>query len=216
MNAHMRNISFENMDVVIATAPISISPTSVYDKLVTRGRGGYCFEQNTLLLTALTALSFPPPTPLLCRVRWGKSDGQTTPFTHMCLRVEVGGGEYLADVGFAGVNSMDPIDLDPSSPPQPKPEGVFRTRLQSKYRYLEVQDRGDPTVYRALYCWAEETPCEEQDLEQSNWFSCTYPGARFTGQFFAARIAKDRDERHHILNDEYVVREMGGEVTTKV
>lgn len=204
--AHMRSISFENMDVVQGN-PISISPDEVFEKLVTRGRGGYCFEQNTLLKSALVALKFNEPAPLLCRVRWGKAPDQITPFTHMCLSVDLGEeGTFLADVGFAGTNSMDPIDLSPSCPPQQKPEGVFRTVSKSNYRYLEVQDRTDPSQYRALYCWNDVTPAEQPDLEQSNWFSFTYPQARFTSQFFAARIAKNENERHHILNDEYVVR----------
>ena len=202
----MRSISFENMDVVQGN-PISISPDEVFEKLVTRGRGGYCFEQNTLLKSALVALKFNEPAPLLCRVRWGKAPDQITPFTHMCLSVDLGEeGTFLADVGFAGTNSMDPIDLSPSCPPQAKPEGVFRTVSKSNYRYLEVQDRSDPSQYRALYCWNDVTPAEQPDLEQSNWFSFTYPQARFTSQFFAARIAKNENERHHILNDEYVVR----------
>ena len=40
--------------------------------------------------------------------------------------------------------------------------------------------------------------------ECHNWFSCTFPTARFTTSFFACRIVGD--ERHHILNREYVVR----------
>ena len=105
---------------------------------------------------------------------------------------------------------MDPINLSLDCPPQTKPEGIFRTIVRSGSRYLEVQDRGDASLYRALYCWSDLSPCASPDLVQANWFSCTYPAARFTSQFFAARIIGTA--RHHILNDEYVVRDMGGEV----
>jgi hypothetical protein len=37
---------------------ISMDLPSVFDKLVTRERGGYCFEQNTLLAAALTTMGF--------------------------------------------------------------------------------------------------------------------------------------------------------------
>ncbi len=40
--------------------------------------------------------------------------------------------------------------------------------------------------------------------ECNNWYSCTYPSARFTTSFFVCRILGD--ERHHILNADYVVR----------
>jgi N-hydroxyarylamine O-acetyltransferase len=84
MAAQMRSIAFENIDVVLGKA-ISMDPTAVEEKLVGDGRGGYCFEQNTLLRLALQALGFVAA-PLLCRVRWGKAADVVTTFTHMALR----------------------------------------------------------------------------------------------------------------------------------
>ena len=49
---HSATIPFENIDVFLGR-PIPIDAASVAAKLVDRGRGGYCFEQNTLLLAAL-------------------------------------------------------------------------------------------------------------------------------------------------------------------
>mmetsp|Transcript_21909 Transcript_21909/g.45635 ORF Transcript_21909/g.45635 Transcript_21909/m.45635 type:complete len:279 (-) Transcript_21909:31-867(-) len=209
MNAHMRNIAFENMDVVCGSQ-ISLSASDIFTKLVTNNRGGYCFEQNTLLQSALEALGFKTR-PLLCRVRWGKGPHQDTPYTHMCLEVDMGKscGVHLADVGFAGTNSMDPIDMTCEGD-QVKPEGTFRLLREGHYTYLQVQDRDSPTSYRSLYCFHASTPCNHQDLLQSNWFSCTFPSARFTSQFFCARIVGA--DRHHVLNGEYVVRGMGGDV----
>jgi len=64
-----------------------------------------------------------------------------------------------------------------------------------------------PAQWRPLYEWRDErAPLIDQEC--SNWFSCTYPKARFTSQFFTCRIVGD--ERHHILNDEYVVRKGHG------
>ena len=92
----MRNIAFENMDVVCGSQ-ISLSASDIFTKLVTNNRGGYCFEQNTLLKLALEHIGFDV-TPLLCRVRWGKKADEETGFTHMCLRVEIAGeGPFLAD-----------------------------------------------------------------------------------------------------------------------
>lgn len=167
MAAHMRTISFENMDVVLR-GEISLSPDDVFDKLVTKGRGGYCFEQNTLLRSALTSLGYVVR-PLLCRVRWGKAPTQDTAFTHMCLSVVVNGGTYLADVGFAGTNSMAPVDLNSESE-QTLPEGVFHVvKRDDSYSYLEVRDRDDPSKWRALYCW-HDIPALTPDLVQSNWY----------------------------------------------
>ena len=70
MAAHSRAIAFENIDVVRGK-PISMARDDVEKKLVDDLRGGYCWEQNTLLSMALEELGFDV-VPLLCRVRWNK------------------------------------------------------------------------------------------------------------------------------------------------
>lgn len=213
MEAHSRAIAFENCDVVLHRT-ISMSREDVQSKLVYSQRGGYCFEQNTLLLMALEALGFTV-TPLLCRVRWNKPDdteGPNTTFTHFALKVALDQGDYLADVGFAGTNSIAPVALA-SSEPQSLPEGQFRVvDGRSNYYTLQLLVKDE---WRALYTWRDE-PAALVDQECSNWYSCTYPKARFTTSFFVCRVVGD--ERHHILNHEYVVRKGHGveSTTTKV
>ena len=93
---HHSPVPFETIDVALERT-VSMSPEAVTRKLVDQKRGGYCFEQNTLLKLALEHIGFDV-TPLLCRVRWGKKADEETGFTHMCLRVEIAGeGPFLAD-----------------------------------------------------------------------------------------------------------------------
>ena len=65
MAAHSRAIAFENIDVVRGKT-ISMARDDVEKKLVDDLRGGYCWEQNTLLASALREIGFDV-TPLLCR-----------------------------------------------------------------------------------------------------------------------------------------------------
>ena len=46
-NAHQCTVPFENFDVYLRRS-IDLSVESIYDKIVRRRRGGYCFELNTL------------------------------------------------------------------------------------------------------------------------------------------------------------------------
>src|SRR3546814_2536084 len=55
--AHRWAIPFENFDIPLGRG-ISLDPAAVFDKLVVRRRGGYCFEQNQLFLRALLQLGF--------------------------------------------------------------------------------------------------------------------------------------------------------------
>jgi N-hydroxyarylamine O-acetyltransferase len=65
--AHAQAIPFENLDVLLGRR-IDLAIDAVFAKLVRQGRGGYCFEQNGLLLQALTALGYEAR-PLSARVR---------------------------------------------------------------------------------------------------------------------------------------------------
>jgi N-hydroxyarylamine O-acetyltransferase len=203
MRAQSQSIAFENIDVV-QNKLISMESEDVEKKLVDGMRGGYCFEHNTLLKMALEDMGYPSVKPLLCRVRWGKQDADepNTTFTHLALQVATDDGSFLADVGFGGSNSIEPICLDVDTEPQELPEGQFHV-IPSKhkgYYALELLVKGE---FRPLYEWRDEA-APHVDQVGSNWFSCTFPTARFTSQFFACRIIND--ERHHILNDEYVIR----------
>src|SRR5688572_14672988 len=55
--SHATRIPFENLDLHLGKR-IDLSPERVFDKLVMQGRGGYCFEQNTLLQEMLRTLGF--------------------------------------------------------------------------------------------------------------------------------------------------------------
>ena len=56
-HAHVSTIPFENADVLLDRG-IDLDPAAVEAKLVGAGRGGYCFEHNSLFLHVLTALGF--------------------------------------------------------------------------------------------------------------------------------------------------------------
>ena len=183
MAAHMRSIAFENLDVVLQKT-ISMDIGAIQAKLVRGGRGGYCFEQNTLLRHALAALGFTVA-PLLCRVRWGKRADEETTFTHMALQVSLGvdkegdAGPWLADVGFAGTATA------PSCRARLSPSRCLRAfRIvdgAAGFELLQMQSRTDPEEWMGLYTWRSGEAASEPDLELSNWWSCTKPGARFTG-----------------------------------
>ena len=66
-------------------------------------------------------------------------------------------------------------------------------------------------VWRDLYMFRDEA-CPDIDLELANWWSCTHPAARFMTQFFASRAVGA--DRHHILDDTYVVRKADGSSET--
>lgn len=93
---HMLSIPFENLNIFNGE-PIKLNLDSLYDKIVVRKRGGYCYELNGLLAWILKSLGYPV-TLLSGRVR--RDDGTYGPeFDHMVLLVSLN-EDYIVDVGF--------------------------------------------------------------------------------------------------------------------
>src|SRR5262245_14404995 len=54
---HALSISYENLDVQLGR-PVTIDPADAFDKIVRRGRGGWCYEMNGLLGAVLQEVGF--------------------------------------------------------------------------------------------------------------------------------------------------------------
>src|ERR1044072_2086323 len=87
--AHVQTIPFEQLDVRLGRR-VDVDPAAIERKLVGDRRGGYCFEQNALLLTALTALGFQAR-PLSARVRYQRPRDFMPPLTPLRRRVGAAG-----------------------------------------------------------------------------------------------------------------------------
>lgn len=98
MRAHVANIPFENIDVQLGR-PVSNDPPAIFEKLVTRHRGGWCYEQNGLLCWALEMLGFD-----VMRIAGGVmrvSMGNVVVGNHLALIVQLE-ERWLVDAGFGG------------------------------------------------------------------------------------------------------------------
>jgi N-hydroxyarylamine O-acetyltransferase len=100
--AHLRTVPFENLSVR-AGREIRLEEASLYEKIVSSRRGGFCYELNGLFAALLRSLGFRVS--LLA----GRVGVDGIPFDHMAIRVDLG-EPWLADVGF-GDSFLEPIRL---------------------------------------------------------------------------------------------------------
>ena len=129
--AHLMAVPFENLSIHLAE-PISLAEDGLIDKIVTRRRGGFCYELNGAFAALLRALGFDV-TMLSARVP--RADGTTSPeFDHMTLLVRIGGERWLADVGF-GECFLHPLRLDERGE-QHDPAGTFRIEQRDDRDWL--------------------------------------------------------------------------------
>ena len=108
MRAHMTAIPFENLDVLLGRG-IRVDLDGVFAKLVTAGRGGYCFEHGTLFQAALRALGVDANAHA-ARVLLVTPKAEA-PRTHMFLTVAVGDATWVLDPGFGGPGPIVPVPL---------------------------------------------------------------------------------------------------------
>jgi N-hydroxyarylamine O-acetyltransferase len=108
MAAHMAAIPFENLDVLLGRG-IRVDLESVFAKLVTDRRGGYCYEHGTLFQAALRAMG-DEVTAHSARVLLLAPKSEA-PRTHMFLTVVNDGTTWVLDPGFGGPGPLVPVPL---------------------------------------------------------------------------------------------------------
>lgn len=165
--AHRLAIAFENIDIRLGRG-IRIDSESVFAKLVTGKRGGYCFEQNRLFADALAAIGFSAR-PLLARVLLGPP-GVTPGLTHMLLLVTIDGQDWIADAGFGG-SYTPPMPLAAGAEAI-APDGAAFRLIEDSRGWVLLRDSVEQ------YCFTL-APVAPADLAMSNHWTATAPGTRF-------------------------------------
>jgi N-hydroxyarylamine O-acetyltransferase len=184
--AHRLAIPFENLDVILGRG-IRVDSDSVFTKLVTARRGGYCFEHNRLFLDALDALGFQAR-PLLARVWLGAE--HVPPLTHAISLVTIDGREWIADAGFGG-SYAPPMPLADGEEAAGPDGAHFRLSRDPTYGWM-LERHGDPAAtdgrtssadpelyHGAQYSFGLEA-VYPSDMALGNHWTSTAPDTRFT------------------------------------
>jgi len=193
---HPAAIPFENL-AAFTGEPVQLDLAALQRKLLTPGRGGWCFEHNLLLAGVLEALGFEV-TRLAARVRWNVPAGVITARSHMLLLVTAAGQRYIADVGFGGLTLTAPLRLEPGVE-QATPHEPHRLVLEGDRYTLQARVAGE---WQALYVF-DLARQEIADYEVSNWYLCNNPASYFVNGLVCARAGADR--RHALRNTRYAV-----------
>jgi N-hydroxyarylamine O-acetyltransferase len=152
--AHATSIPFENLDSHRGM-PVSLDQRDLERKMVAERRGGYCFEHNLLLSSALEHLGLRVE-PMLARVRIGGAPPEARPLGHLVLRVIDGDSKaWHADVGFGLGTLLDPIPFGPD-PDTVHEQSGWRFRVVEDGPELVLQTRG-PSGWSDVYGFVPRT-----------------------------------------------------------
>ncbi|MBL4621874.1 MAG: arylamine N-acetyltransferase [Immundisolibacteraceae bacterium] len=215
--AHVKTIPFENLDILLGQ-PISVEPPDIERKLVHNRRGGYCFEQNSLLYEVLLELGYAVQM-LSARVRLQRPRSFTPPRTHLFLRVEIEGVSWLADVGVGALSPTCALQLTLDTPQQTPHE---TRRFVSAGQWQGFDQRAPDAVlfHQVLFgdnwedvCEFTLEPMHPIDRELGNWFTSAHPESHFRHRLVVARA--DASGRVTLLNRVLTHRDAGGAAVSR-
>jgi N-hydroxyarylamine O-acetyltransferase len=187
-HAHMLNVPFENLDIHLKR-PIHLEETALWDKIVIRKRGGFCYELNGLFARLLQEIGFNV-TYLNARV-YNREGKLGIDFDHLALFVVVPGGSegWLADVGF-GDSFNEPLRFEERSE---QVQGLRAYRLeQTRDGYVTWQRNYDGSWERQ-YSFDLRPHRFPEEYESACLYHQTSPQSSFTrGSIISRAIPNGR------------------------
>ncbi|MHB1152261.1 MAG: arylamine N-acetyltransferase family protein [Eubacteriales bacterium] len=120
--AHVTNVPYENLDIIHGI-PLLLEPIALFDKIVERRRGGYCFELNGLFGWLLSELGFKTKD---CMARYLRGETDIPMRRHRVIIAETPDGRILCDVGVGDRAARYALKLE---------EGLVQEQLDEIYRF---------------------------------------------------------------------------------
>lgn len=192
---HVSAIPFENVDVLNHKV-IDLSLEALSQKVLLNGRGGYCFELNTLFEALLRELGYTVKS-FGARVIYGHPPSVTRPRTHKVLMVPLKDKEWLVDVTFGAARFTKTIEWKES---------------ESTDKNLKITKQEDDFLLQTYFTgqWLniyrfDKFPMLPIDYEVANFYTSTHPKSPFRHRL-SVNIVEGK--KSHILTGcEYTIVE---------
>ncbi|MCL1803311.1 MAG: arylamine N-acetyltransferase [Eubacteriaceae bacterium] len=151
--AHQLSVPFENLDMIDFAKPTIVTVEHLYDKVVERRRGGYCFELNGIFCELLVSLGFDS---VGCIARVRSFDPNAVRRLHRVSVVTLDGEQLFADVGFGGAMPPVSVPMDGSVRSTFKGDYCFAVEEDGEMSLMQVMPEGELKPLVAFY--NKETP----------------------------------------------------------
>ncbi|MDO4262404.1 MAG: arylamine N-acetyltransferase [Eubacteriales bacterium] len=172
VRAHLEHVPFENLDVCEDGRIPELTESAVYEKVVERERGGWCFELNTLFWGLLEELGYRVY-PVAVRVIWGRD--RLPAVSHMGLVAVVQDRKYYCDVGYGGPGPKGCMALETGEQTIGGERFLVENPADGEYRISRLHEgewRG--TLYFA------DRPVYREDFQLMNFYCARNPEVVFT------------------------------------
>lgn len=205
---HHTHVPFEDLDSSYLRRPVALDIPALYDKVVTRRRGGYCYELNGLFTRLLLDLGYDARS-VFCRIIRGRDF--LPPCTHRGIVVALGGRLWYCDVGYGGPMPAGALPL----------EDGYSADVRGERFHVERWDEYWWTLSRTTSAGAREKLMQFNTFPQlpQEFLAANLKGATDPESIFVFRVLLNlRTERGSlsVTGDEFTCREGTESVTTKI
>ena len=169
--AHLLSVPFENLDI---HEKIKIDLKNLFDKIVIRRRGGFCYELNGLFYELLKEIGFTVKM-ISAKVYTHKKD-YSPEFDHMAIVASIKDNNYLVDVGF-GEFALSPVNIELNTETT-DPRGLFRIEPYDDNHKI-VTKKNAEGIFVPEYMFSEKERQMEEFYDRCN-FHQTSPESHFT------------------------------------
>jgi len=180
--AHLLAVPFENLSINLGE-PTVLDDQALFRKIVTRHRGGFCYELNGLFAALLRAMGFDV---VMLSAQVADNEGQFSPdFDHMALMVTID-EPWLADVGF-GDSFVEPLSLNERDS-QVQGDRTYRVAVDGER--LVVMQRNDVDTsneWKAQYRFTLK-PYQYSDYAERCEYQQKSPLSHFTKTRICSRL----------------------------
>src|SRR6478672_7006627 len=176
---HLLNIPFENLDIHYKI-PIELNLANIFEKVVIKRRGGFCYELNGIFYELLNSIGFNVKI-ISARVFDQKQQIFSPEFDHLAIIAKIDSTDYLADAGF-GEFAFTPLKVEPDTI-QKDERGNFRIERHDNSYYKVVKRAGEAWVPEYMFTLTKRDLPEFEDMCQYNQ---TSPLSHFTQNKFCS------------------------------
>ena len=204
---HVLTVPFEVLDIHF-NIPFALNFEAIYDKVVNRHRGGFCYELNYLFYRLLVHLGFKAH---MLSSRIYDREGRLGPeYDHMSILVELKNDRWLLDVGYGDL-FIAPLKI------------TDRQVVQDWFKYFKIEQ-----IKADHYLLSEST--DGRTFTNRYQFSLTSRALTdFDAQFEFKQHSPDshfvqnlictlphQSGRHSIINQQHIATNNGVKTTTMI
>ncbi len=171
MLAHLTHVPFETVGLYRTGQVPDLEIDAIYDKVVKRKLGGYCFELNKLFQELLLSLGYEARAAV---ARSTDTPGVVDPLNHRGLIVIFNDKPYCVDVGYGGPMPGGPLPLTPGAYVIEGSEFIVEGSDDGWWVIDRIDSRGNRQGLMEL----SNFRVNEQDFDPLNLF-CATPGSIF-------------------------------------